>query len=71
VIATAANKPNPSLAPATGPRCLRCGTPTRNSVDLRIGHRCKFTCSTPEHVDLADAVALLFAVVAISAWGCL
>ena len=68
--ATAANTPNPSLAPATGLRCLRC-------LDVLLDpsgappyfRQCQFRKF--RRSDLVDGAALLFCVVAIVAWGCI
>ncbi len=69
--ATTANTPNPSPAPATGPRCLNCGSALLDVMGeppyiLRL---CQ--CRKLRRADLADGAALLFAVLAIGAWGCL
>lgn len=66
----AAVGPHPSPAPTRGPRCLRCWAPLLDVMGeppyfLRL---CQ--CSKIRPADLADGAALVFAVLAIAAWGC-
>ncbi len=65
--ATAANTPNPSLAPATGLRCLDVLLDPSGAPPYF--RQCQ--CRKLRRSDLVDGAALLFAVVAIAAWGCL
>lgn len=66
-----ANTPNPSPAPATGPRCLNCGAPLLDVMGNPPYLLKLCQCRKIRRADLVDGAALLFCVLAIGAWGCL